>query len=345
MNNKIRQISPAQYAVILLFVFAGAVMAIMDFWARKEAVKGPNAPENAVRVTNQPITPIPLAIKLDARKVLLGERLYHDSRLSGDNTISCASCHDLKKGGTDRAKDSTGINRNLGPINSPTTYNSGFFFSQFWDGRAADLVEQAAGPVNNPKEMGSNWAEVVSKLSKDPSYTRAFAEVYANGVRGATICDAIAEYEKSLITPDSRFDRFLNGDNQALNADEKEGWRLFKEFGCISCHQGVGIGGNMYQTLGVMENYFDHRVPTKVDQGRFNVTGQAWNRYQFKVPSLRNIEKTFPYLHDGSAATLKDVLQVMWKNQLGRSISDDESSKIVKFLKTLTGTYKGRQLS
>jgi cytochrome c peroxidase len=344
MKNQIQRIGPAQHAVILLFVFVGVGLAVTDFWVRKEAVKWPDAPGKTDGVINQAITPIPSTIKLDERKVLLGERLYHDTRLSSDNTISCASCHDLKKGGTDQAKDSTGVNRTLGPINSPTTYNSGLFFSQFWDGRAGDLAEQAAGPVNNPREMGSSWPEVISKLSKDPSYTRTFAEAYSNGIQGVTICDAIAEYEKSLITPNSRFDRFLNGDNQALSADEKEGWRLFKEFGCISCHQGVGVGGNMYQTLGVMENYFSRRATTKVDLGRFNVTGQEWNRYQFKVPSLRNIEKTYPYLHDGSAETLKDVLQVMWKNQLGRPISDEESTKIVKFLKTLTGTYKGGQL-
>ncbi len=341
MKNQIRQISPAQHAVILSFVFAGAATAVIDFCVRKEAVNRPDAPEGAYSSINQPITPIPLTIKLDERKVSLGERLYNDTRLSGDNTISCASCHDLKKGGTDQAKDSTGINGTLGPINSPTTYNSAFFFSQFWDGRASNLAEQAAGPVHNPKEMGSSWPQVISKLSKDAAYTRAFAEVYPNGIQGVTICDAVAEYEKSLITPNSRLDGFLNGDKQALSPDEKEGWRLFKEFGCISCHQGVGVGGNMYQTLGVMEDYFNQRATTKVDLGRFNVTGKEWNRYQFKVPSLRNIEKTFPYLHDGSAKTLNDVLQVMWKNQLGRPIRDDESTKIVKFLKTLTGTYKG----
>lgn len=342
MKQEIRKISPSQRAVILSFVLIGVAVAVMDFWGR--AVKWPDAQQEAHGVMNQAITPIPLTVKLDQRKVLLGERLYHDTRLSGDNTISCASCHDLTKGGTDQAKDSTGINQTIGPINSPTTFNSGFFFSQFWDGRARDLAEQAAGPVNNPKEMGSSWPQVISKLSNNPSYIRAFAEVYPTGIQGVNICDAIAEYEKSLITPNSRFDRFLNGDSQALSADEKDGWRMFKEFGCISCHQGMGVGGNMYQTLGVMENYFDHRAITKVDQGRFNVTGKEWDRYQFKVPSLRNIEKTSPYLHDGSAKTLEQVLQVMWKDQLGRPVSKEESTKIVGFLKTLTGTYRGKQL-
>lgn len=344
MKSQIQQISPAQHAVIVLFVVAGVAVAVMDFWDREDAVQWPDAPQKTYSVPNQPITPIPLMVKLDERKVRLGERLYRDPRLSGDDTISCASCHDLKKGGTDQAETSTGIHGAVGPINSPTTYNSGLFFSQFWDGRARDLAEQAAGPVNNPKEMGSNWLEVISKLSKDSSYARAFAETYSRGIQAVSVCDAIAEYEKSLITPNSRFDRFLNGDMQALSADERDGWRLFKEFGCISCHQGVGVGGNMYQTLGVMEDYFIKRPATKVDYGRFNVTGEAWNRYQFKVPTLRNVEKTFPYLHDGSAKTLEDVLKVMWMNQLGRPITADESAKIVEFLKTLTGTYKGERL-
>ncbi len=344
MKNQIRQIGLAQHAVILLFVFVGVGMAVMDFTVRKEAVRCPDAARNTYDVMNRPITPIPLTVEVDQKKVLLGERLYNDTRLSRDNTISCASCHDLKMGGTDQVRTSTGIEGAIGPINSPTTFNSGLFFSQFWDGRAKDLAEQAAGPVNNPKEMGSSWPEVISKLSEDSSYTQAFGEIYPEGIQPDTICDAIAEYEKSLITPNSRFDRFLRGDNQALSANEKEGWRLFKEFGCISCHQGVALGGNMYQTLGVMEDYFSHRPITHVDCGRLNVTGEGWDRYKFKVPTLRNIEKTYPYLHDGSAKTLEEVLQVMWKSQLGRSISGEESTKIVEFLKTLTGEYRGEQL-
>lgn len=344
MKNQIRQIGLAQHAVILLFVFVGVGMAVMDFTVRKEAVRCPDAARNTYDVMNRPITPIPLTVEVNQKKVLLGERLYNDTRLSRDNTISCASCHDLKMGGTDQVRTSTGIEGAIGPINSPTTFNSGLFFSQFWDGRAKDLAEQAAGPVNNPKEMGSSWPEVISKLSEDSSYTQAFGEIYPEGIQPDTICDAIAEYEKSLITPNSRFDRFLRGDNQALSANEKEGWRLFKEFGCISCHQGVALGGNMYQTLGVMEDYFSHRPITHVDCGRLNVTGEGWDRYKFKVPTLRNIEKTYPYLHDGSAKTLEEVLQVMWKSQLGRSISGEESTKIVEFLKTLTGEYRGEQL-
>lgn len=344
MKGQVAKIKFSQHAVILLFVLAGVALAIKDFRAREQVTDEAELTEKADSAVNLPIPPIPLAVNLDERKVSLGERLYHDTRLSHDNTISCASCHDLKMGGTDQVKTSTGINGVLGPINSPTTFNSGYFFSQFWDGRARDLTEQAAGPVHNPMEMGSNWEEAIRKLSKDPSYVRDFSKIYPNGIQGENIADAIAEYEKSLITPNSRFDRFLRGDKKTLSAVELDGYRLFKEYGCISCHQGIALGGNLYQTLGVMEDYFTHRQKTKVDYGRFNVTSKECNRYQFKVPTLRNIEKTFPYLHDGSARTLEDVLQVMWKSQLGRSISPEESARIVKFLKTLTGTYKEKPL-
>lgn len=344
MENQVRKISFSQHAVILLFVAIGIALVVKDFQVRTQAVKEPEIVQARVAASSRPIPPIPLSIEVDERKVLLGEKLYHDTRLSGDDTISCATCHDLKKGGTDQMKVSKGFKGALGPINSPTTFNSGFFFSQFWDGRAKDLVEQAGGPVHNPEEMGSNWAEVVQKLSKDPYYVQAFAEIYGNGINGDNIADAIAEFEKSLITPNSRFDRFLRGDEHALAFEEKEGYRLFKEIGCISCHQGVALGGNMYQTLGTMEDYFIHREKTEVDYGRYNVTKKEWNLYQFKVPTLRNIELTHPYLHDGSAETIEDVLQVMWKSQLGRSISREESARIVQFLKTLTGTYKGEPL-
>jgi cytochrome c peroxidase len=344
MKGQVAKIKFSQHAVILLFVLAGVALAIKDFRAREQVTGEEKLTEKVDGTVKQSIAPVPLTVKLDERKVSLGQRLYEDKRLSHDNTISCASCHDLKRGGTDQAKTSRGINGVLGPINSPTTFNSGYFFAQFWDGRARDLAEQAAGPVHNPNEMGSNWPEVIRKLSKNPSYVRDFYRIYPNGIRGENIVDAIAEYEKSLITPNSRFDRFLRGDKKALSADELDGYRLFKEYGCISCHQGIALGGNLYQTMGVMEDYFIHRQKTTVDYGRFNVTGKEWNLYQFKVPTLRNIEKTFPYLHDGSARTLDDVLQVMWKSQLGRSISPEESARIVKFLKTLTGTYQGEPL-
>lgn len=161
--------------------------------------------------------------------------------------------------------------------------------------------------------------------------------IYPDAVTAENIVDAIAIFEMSLITPNSRFDRFLRGDSKALNDQEKEGYRLFQEYGCVSCHQGVNIGGNMYQPIGFMEDFFVHRPVTKEDLGRYNVTQLDYNKYQFKVPTLRNIAITFPYLHDGSANTLEEVLNIMWNSQLGRSMTEEESSYILLFLNTLTG--------
>jgi cytochrome c peroxidase len=348
-SGQVRRITWPQHAFILAFVAAGVAVALAD---HRGGARAAAEPALAARAEDEAedaasalaIPPLPRAVAVDERKVRLGERLYHDVRLSRDDTVSCATCHDLARGGTDQLPVSRGVGGVLGPINSPTVFNSGFLFAQFWDGRAKDLVEQAGGPVHNPKEMGSTWPQVIGKLSADRGYVEAFAAIYPRGIAGETISDAIAEFEKSLVTPDSRFDRFLRGDAQALSADEKEGYRLFKEYGCVSCHQGVAVGGNMYQTLGTMEDYFAGRAETEADHGRFNVTGLPWDLHQFKVPSLRNVERSFPYLHDGSAKTLEDVLEVMWRNQLGRPLRPDESKRIVAFLKTLSGTYRGKPL-
>jgi cytochrome c peroxidase len=210
-RDEVPRITPGQHACVLLFVTAGAAVALSDYRAHERADLGAE-PLGAEDALSQPaIPPIPLEVKLDARKVHLGERLYHDARLSHDDSISCATCHDLRRGGTDQLPASRGIGGAVGGVNSPTTFNSGFFFSQFWNGRARDLVEQASGPVHNPKEMGSAWPEVVAKLSRDASYVRAFAAVYGDGLSGENVADALAEYERSLNTPGSRFDRYLRG--------------------------------------------------------------------------------------------------------------------------------------
>lgn len=344
MDYKVKKISLAQHLVIISLAATFIWGALRNYRLSEEITVELQKTQLPVINSLEPITPIPFELELDDRKVRLGEKLYHDKRLSRDNSISCASCHDLKKGGTDQVKYSTGVEGQLGGINSPTTFNSGFNFSQHWDGRVATLAEQAVSPVHNPVEMDTNWEEVIPKLKKDSYYRKAFEQIYDNGFTGDNIVDAIGVYEQSLITPNSRFDQYLRGNNQALTSEEKEGYRLFKEFGCISCHQGILLGGNMYQTIGVMEDYFVHRSITKADLGRYNVTGREWNRFQFKVPTLRNIEITFPYLHDGSAQTLEDVLIIMWNSQLGRQMEAEESKLIIQFLKTLTGEYKGIKL-
>jgi cytochrome c peroxidase len=289
------------------------------------------------QVLDEPLKPLPDKLDLDGRKVALGRILFHDKRLSKDNSLACASCHDLAKGGVDGRQTAVGINGQVGPINTPTVLNSGLNFRQFWNGRAASLEEQAAGPVHNPGEMGSNWKEVLGKLGQDPKMIKQFDTIYGDGMQPANIQDAIATFERSLITP-SRFDRYLKGDSGAISEDERRGYQLFKNYGCIACHQGVNIGGNMFQTFGVLGSYFQDRGNvTEADLGRYAVTKRESDRFVFKVPSLRNIELTAPYFHDGSAKNLEAAVDVMFRYQLGRTAPASDKELIIKFLKTLTG--------
>lgn len=331
---------------------AGLILAALSgclaYWARgsfptraKTAATGQAIPDPS----REPIRPVPPPAESDPDKVALGHRLFHDRRLSGDDTISCAHCHDLTKGGTDRLSHSTGIDSELGTINTPTVFNSGLNFKQFWDGRAATLEDQIEDPIHDPKEMNSTWPAILSKLRGDPTYVASFASLYPAGIDSSSIKDAIATFERSLVTPDSRFDRYLRGDMDAIDVVEKEGYRLFKVYGCASCHQGAGVGGNMYARFGVMANYFaDRGKVTREDLGRFNVTGKEKDRYRFKVPGLRNVALTAPYFHDGSAPTLEAAVNVMAKYQLGREIGLEDTTRIVRFLGTLTGEYQGSLL-
>ena len=290
----------------------------------------------------EPIQPIAIDSNLDERKVRLGEALFNDPQLSKDNSISCASCHGLTTGGVDRLSHSIGINGAVGSINAPTVFNSGANFKQFWDGRAETLEDQIDGPVQAAGEMGSSWPEVISKLSKSPDYVSSFEALYADGIQVRNIKDAIATFERSLSTPDSRFDQYLRGDSSALSDEEKQGYHIFKSYGCITCHQGINVGGNMFQTFGVMADYFaDRGNITRADLGRFNVTEQEKDRYVFKVPSLRNVALTAPYFHDGTASDLQDAVRVMAKYQLGRQLSNEEVASLVSFLKTLSGKRAG----
>ena len=289
----------------------------------------------------EPIKPIPETVNVDARKVELGRMLFHDPALSKDDTVSCASCHDLSAGGDDGLKVSTGIEDRAGSINSPTVFNVGFNFKQFWDGRAATLEDQIDGPVQNPVEMGSLWPEVVTKLYQDSDYPAQFAAIYSNGINRKNIKNAIAEFMTSLITPNSRFDQWLMGDGGALTSHEKKGYEFFKEYGCVSCHQGANVGGNMFQVFGVLNDYFKRRGDiTDADLGLYNVTGNEEDRHSFKVPSLRMAVHTAPYLHDGSAVTLRDAVDAMFEFQLGREAPDEDKDAIVAFIKTLAGEPK-----
>lgn len=285
----------------------------------------------------QPITPLLPIEGLDPGRVALGERLFHDARLSADLTVSCASCHNLTAGGVDGQRFSVGIGGTVGAINAPSVLNSAYNLAQFWDGRAATLEQQAAGPIQNPVEMGATWSQVLSRLEQDPEIIGRFRRLYRDGLTADNLLNAIATFERSLITVDSRFDRYLRGDRQALTAQEEEGYRRFREYGCSSCHQGMLLGGNMYQKFGVLGDYFAGRAVSDKDLGRYNVTRRDEDRHVFKVPGLRNVALTAPYFHDGSAATLEQAVQVMARYQLGRELAAADSAAIVAFLHTLSG--------
>lgn len=288
-----------------------------------------------------PIAPFPPIPNLDPRKVSLGEDLFHDPRLSADDTISCASCHDLTAGGVDGLPKPVGIGGIQGPINTPTVFNSAYNFTQFWDGRAYSLEEQAAGPVHNPIEMGSNWPEVVVKLSNDDRMLMRFRALYADGITGNNIVDAIATFERTLITMDAPFDRYLKGDKTAISKNAVRGYELFQSYGCAACHQGINVGGNMYQAMGAIGDYFGDRGNiTASDMGRYHVTGREKDRHVFKVPSLRMVVHTAPYFHDGSTKTLQEAVKHMAKYQLGREMPQTDLNDIIHFLESLAGEYK-----
>ncbi|MDR0275896.1 MAG: cytochrome-c peroxidase [Burkholderiaceae bacterium] len=312
-------------------------------------------PALPVMAQQEPISPLPLDAlvdhlgkTLDTRKVVLGEKLFHDKRLSGDNTITCASCHNLARNGADVPERpvSLGVGGAQGAVNAPTVFNARYNFRQFWDGRAANLAEQVSGPVRNLVEMGSSWPEVMTKLNRDSALAAQFQSIYSDGVQSKNIQDAIAAYEMTLTTPNAPFDKWLRGEKGALTAEELQGYQLFKSYGCIACHQGVNVGGNMYQTFGVMGDYFAARGnPTEADNGRFNVTRDPADMHVFKVPSLRNVALTPPYFHDGSAQTLEQAVDVMFRYQVGLRAKPQEKALIVKFLHTLTGQYRGKSLA
>ncbi len=297
---------------------------------------------HADRLVNseEPIRPLPESTALNPQKVALGARLFRDPRLSRDNTISCQSCHDLDSNGADNQPRSVGINGHKGATNTPTVFNSSFNFRQFWDGRAGSLEEQIDGPIANPDEMGSSWVEITGKLQKVPDYVRAFASLYPAGITPDNIKDAIATFERSLVVP-APFDRFLSGEQHAISLQAENGYRLFKSYGCIACHQGMNVGGNMFQGFGLFGGYFAERSEIKpANLGRYNVTGREIDRHRFKVPSLRNVAVTAPYLHDGSIETLEETIRIMGRYQLGTALPAEDVGDIIAFLESLTGRYK-----
>ncbi|MES9955681.1 MAG: cytochrome-c peroxidase [Sedimenticola sp.] len=292
-------------------------------------------------IAEEPIQPIAPVKDINLAQVELGKKLYFDPRLSKSGFISCNSCHNLSMGGTDNLKTSIGHNWQRGPINAPTVLNSSMNVAQFWDGRAADLKAQAGGPIANPGEMAFTHILAIDVLESIPEYVTEFKQVFAKekiDIDQVTV--AIAEFEKTLVTPNSRFDQWLLGNRDALTAKEMAGYKLFKNSGCVACHNGPAIGGNSFQKMGVVEPY-KAKSPA---EGLVAVTGKDADRFKFKVPTLRNVEMTYPYFHDGEAETLTEAVDVMGRLQLGKKFSDMENAQIVAFLKSLTGDQPSFQL-
>lgn len=277
------------------------------------------------------------ATGLAMMRVDLGRRLYYDQHLSKNSSISCNSCHQLAKYGVDPGNAvSFGHDKHPGGRNSPTVYNAGLQFAQFWDGRAATLADQASGPMMNPVEMGMPGPEaVLAYVHSSPDYVRQFKQAYPGSkdpVLMENITDAIAAFEGGLLTP-ARWDKYLDGDETALSDQEKQGLRVYLRSGCASCHAGRDMGGNSYQKLGAYRNWPDQQT----DPGRFSLTHQAADRMYFKVPTLRNVTETGPWFHDGHVQTIDEAVRLMGRYEAGRKLSEADVQSIVAFLHALTG--------
>lgn len=300
----------------------------------------PHASATITDLASEPIQPLKKRAIINKAKVELGRKLFHDPIMSSRGDISCATCHEINKGGADGKKFSIGSKGREGVINAPTVFNSSKLFRQFWDGRADTLHDQIDGPITNPVEMNTKWPNLLARLHGDPAYSKSISALYSDGITRNNIKDLLAEYQSSLIALDSPFDLYLKGNDQAITTSAKKGYELFKQYGCASCHQGENVGGNMFQVFGVVNDYFKKRGNiTDADLGRFNVTGNESDKYMFKVPSLRMAKYTAPYLHDGTQKTLMDAVDAMFKFQLGRTAPTQDKVYIVEFIKSLAGKH------
>ena len=282
-----------------------------------------NQPLESGVVAEEPITPVPEPPPIDPRKVKLGERLFGDPRLSHDNSRSCSSCHDLSTNGASMKRQDVGPDGSSLPFNTPTIFNATLNFRLGWEGKLRTVESDAKAALENPQIMGVGISELSEKLGADSSMRRDFVAAYGSGPSAGNILDAIASFEQTLVTPGSRFDRWLMGDAAALSADELDGYRLFKSLGCASCHQGANVGGNLFERHGIFHPLASPKPEI------------------LRVPSLRNVATTPPYFHDGSAQTLDDAVRKMGLAQLNSTLTDQQVKAIVGYLQTLTGNYRG----
>ncbi len=287
---------------------------------------------------NQAILPLVAAAPDDPRKVALGRELFADTALSGDNTVSCASCHDLASAGVDGRPRAVGRDGAPLDFNTPSVYNSSLNVAYSWAGAAATLEDQIDVAVLHPAEFGTTWPALLDAVRGVPRYQATFRQIYPAGVTVASVKDAIATFVRSLVVTGAPLDRFLFGDTSALSTQQLRGLRTFTDLGCAACHQGRNVGGNLYQTMGIFDDYFaDRGEVTEADLGRYNVTGDPADRHVFRVPSLRNVALTAPYLHDGSVPTLPRMIRIMARYQLGRDVTEAQVADIEAFLTALTG--------
>jgi cytochrome c peroxidase len=300
----------------------------------------PPAPEARAPVGDEPLAPLPAAPHVDPQRAALGMRLFGTANLSSDGQVSCATCHPIDRAGADGFVHSRGANGSVTALNTPTIYNVSFNFRFNWNGAYTKLEDALDAPI--ALTLGTTWAAIETQLRAAPDWQTAFEAAYPDAVTTANIKDALSRYIDTLATPGARFDQYLEGDTDALTNDERRGYEAFKALGCATCHQGANVGGNMFQRLGVMHDYFQARLdqggpsPSAADLGRYETTKQHADRHVFRVPSLRNVALTPPYFHDGSEPTLELAVAEMGYLQLGKRLSDDEVSLLVGFLKTLT---------
>jgi cytochrome c peroxidase len=283
--------------------------------------------------------------RLHASAVALGERLYYDVRLSADGSRSCATCHDLERGGCDHRAVAQGIGNQLCRVNTLTTFNALYQRAQGWYGNAATLEEMIARHPENPVKMGANWPEICAALEHDREFARAFQAVYPDGFTKTSVTSALAAFQRTLVTPHARFDRYLLGETAALTDQEQRGYALFRQAGCQNCHVGRALGGQSCERMGRRADYFAARGGAAPgDAGRIAITRDPADQHVFKVPSLRNVARTAPYLHDGSVADLRQATDIMLRYQVGAKLPDADAECIVAFLATLTGEYRGKPL-
>lgn len=296
---------------------------------------------------DEPIRPIPVTDDLNPLKVSLGEKLFHDKKLSHHGKTACASCHFMDHSGDDNLKTSLNDDGSYGNLNTPTMFNVRYNHHITWTGKASRLEDQAFKALTNPRHMTADWPTVEKYLQTTPAYNDEFLKIYSASANKENFLNTIVEYERSLVTPNAPFDRWLNGDDSALSEDAFKGYQTFKRMGCITCHQGINIGGNLFQPLGLHKSHFEkeNRQPNQTDMGRFNLTNREQDRHVFRVPSLRNVAMTGPWLHDGSIDTLEVAVNRMAEYQLGIRLTREETTQLVAFLESLTGEYNGKKVS